>query len=299
MISFVNAKINLGLHVFPRAENGYHPLASIFYPIGKYVGTAEDLILGKGEKPLCDILEVTPSGHDIFRCTGDGADCPPEKNHVMRALQWVRGKFPDKNAPLAITLEKHLPTQAGMGGGSADGVAMLKSLLYLSEPSQELLTEIAYELGADWPFFIFNRPAFVTGIGEKLKPLPSRLSLDGFWAAVVVPSVGVSTGDAFALLDRERPIFPENALAEAINEWQTPEEMLASPLLVNDFERPMFALHPETREIKEALLNHGALYASLTGSGSAFVGIYRTSQQAAEAARIAAPHGVTRYIVRL
>lgn len=282
MIRFVNAKVNLGLHVLARRADGYHELRTIFYPVGMHCGTPAD------PGRLCDVLEATRAPQDAFRQTGMAVECPEDKNLVVRARSEFR-RMAGIGGPVSITLEKHLPSQAGLGGGSADAAFTLRMLNEMegSPLSDGALAEAALRLGADCPFFIYNRPALASGIGEVLEPLPERLSLGGMWMAVVKPEAGISTREAFALLDAPRELFPADALAEGVREWRTPEEMLASPLLVNDFEGPMFALHPELRALKEHLYGTSALYASMSGSGSAFFGIYRTRELAESAAATA------------
>lgn len=253
MISFPNAKINLGLNIIGRRPDGYHLLETLFYPI-----------------PLCDVLEAhpLPEGQED-RLTLYGADNlgDPADNLVLRAVRALRARY--AVPPLDIYLRKHIPSGAGMGGGSADASFMLTMLnreLALGV-TQEELREIALGLGADCPVFIDNVPAFGEGIGEQLTPYEG-LSLSGYVLVVVKPELHISTAEAFRGLRRVAPA-PEplrELLDLPLEQWHS--------RVVNDFEESLFPLHPELEKIKTWLYDQGAIYASMTGSGAALYGIF-------------------------
>ena len=165
-------------------------------------------------------------------------------------------------------LYKSIPTQAGMGGGSSDCAAMLLLLnrqfgLGLSEPQ---LVGYAARLGADCPFFVLNSPAYAEGIGERLTPI--SLSLKGWWLAVVRPDIPVSTKEAFALIRPQQPeLCCRDVVQQPVSTWRH--------VLVNDFEQSVFARHPEIGAIKDRLYEQGAVYAAMSGSGSAVFGLFR------------------------
>lgn len=279
MLSFVNAKINLGLRVVRRLPNGYHELETIFYPVGLYNGTPQC------PYPFCDLLEVNTSEKDEFMI--EGADWNPADDLAMRARKAFGRACARKGIdplPTAIRVEKHLPMQAGMGGGSADGAFALKMLNAINgRPfAEEELAVIALQLGADCPFFILNRPALAGGVGEKLTPLPERLK--GMWCAIAKPAVNMSTAKAFSLITPSGESGTLRAIYEGdISHWRA--------TLVNDFERPFLELYPDCAEIKERLYAEGAVYASLTGSGAAFFGIFAEREEAERAlSRVETPY---------
>lgn len=252
MITFPNAKINIGLHVVERCPNGYHNLETVFYPV-----------------PLEDALEITPiydpDGCTVLHQSGIAIDGLPEDNLVMKAYRMLNERF--GLPPVAIHLYKHIPSGAGLGGGSSDAAFMLKLLnstfsIGLSANELELY---AAELGADCAFFIRNQPTFAEGIGNVFSPL--HLSLKGFYLALVKPDVFVSTKAAFSNI---KPRCPEHPLKETvnlpINQWKS--------FIINDFEESVFPQYPQIKEIKETLYEQGALYAAMSGSGSSVYGIF-------------------------
>lgn len=250
MITFPNAKINLGLDIVEKRADGYHNLESLFYPI-----------------PINDMLEITKCD-DEFEFTMYNAkfDGDNNDNLVVKAYNILAA---DHTMPkVKISLYKNIPTGAGMGGGSADAAFTLKMLNEIAELklSDEQLEEYAAKIGADCAFFIKNIPAFATGIGNILTP--AECSLKGYYIAVVKPVIHVSTKEAYSLIS---PAYPERPLKDIIKrpveEWK--EDMK------NDFEKSIFAKHPSVAGIKEDLYSLGAVYASMSGSGSAFFGIFK------------------------
>lgn len=296
MIKFVNAKINIGLQIVSRRPDGYHDLQTLFYPVGINAGTA------RNPEVFCDILEITPregDGHHTHGCrftfhtSGRTVDCPPEKNLVWRAASLYYEYRPDL-VPVDIRLEKHLPDGAGMGGGSADAAFTLAMLANLDpqRPEHTELTGLALRLGADCPFFLENRPCYAEGVGERLEPVD--LDLRGKWLLVIKPGIAVSTREAFAGVTLRPATFDLRQLPSIpIEDWRE--------VTHNDFEDSIFPLHPQFITVKEALYGSGAMYASLTGSGSCLYGIY-AGRHAATVARAeieAIPTIATTYLLEL
>ena len=272
MITYPNAKINLGLNVTERRSDGYHNLETVFYPI-----------------PLCDALQVEtdtdkggifgptvfPEGCEVhtheadcytLHTSGIDIDCPAEKNLVIKTLRNLRQDF---TLPyLHIYMYKRIPSGAGLGGGSSDAAFMMKLLneqFSLDLTEEEMEARIAPS-GADCAFFIRNRPTLATGIGNVFTPI--NLSLAGRYLVVVKPDVFVSTKEAYAQIKPHRQETPVEALiTRPVETWRD--------TLVNDFEAGIFALHPEIAAIKERLYRLGADYAAMSGSGSAVFGLFR------------------------
>lgn len=268
MIIFVNAKINIGLQVTARRPDGYHELSTLFYPIGLRSGTPYS------PQPFCDILEVTelPDAETTrFTFTGNAIDCPLEKNLVYKAAKAFEEALLRKTGkampPFDIRLEKHIPDGAGLGGGSADASLTLKALNELTGAhlSDEDLIETAAGLGADCPFFILNRPCLAKGIGEIMTPVD--LSLEGKWLLIVKPAFGIPTREAFAGIDCGRD-HADTLAPLCLNPAEWPGKV------ENEFEPHIFEAHPELPLIKQTLYDAGALYAQMSGSGSALFGIF-------------------------
>lgn len=252
MIAFPNAKINLGLDITDRRPDGYHNLVTVFYPVA-----------------WRDILEIVPSvsGADTLTVSGRGCDCPPEKNLVMKAVRTLRSicDIP----PVDIYLRKVIPDGAGLGGGSSDAAFTLRMLRDMFNPdlSDKTLATVASGIGADCPFFIYNRPMAATGIGNRLEPIEILALLDK-WIAVVKPPVSVSTKEAYAAI---RPATPTNDLREIVSReplsrWQG--------VVKNDFEPSVFPAFPIIAEVKQRLYDLGAVYASMSGSGASVFAIF-------------------------
>ena len=291
MIAFVNAKINLGLQIVRRREDGYHDLRTIFYPVGLYAGQPENPVA------FCDILEIVPvtsNSRFSFITTGRAVDCPVEKNLVWRAADLYFKRFAHPDLSVDIHLEKHLPDGAGMGGGSADAAFTRRLLRELDQaplPDDETLARAALELGADCPFFILNRPAYAEGVGECLSPID--INLAGKWIAVAKPDVFVSTREAFAGVSPAMPEFDLRSLPSIpMERWRE--------ILVNDFEKSIFPIHPNLEMIKEEFYRLNAIYASLTGSGSCIYAIFDDEDLAKVALQIldARPDIVSTYLLK-
>ena len=256
MKAFPLAKINLGLNVVRRRSDGYHDLETVFYPV-----------------PLCDTLEVQSIGNDSFReydcnlkVTGVELEGDVQRNLVVRAYQLLKQEFPQLPR-LSVHLHKAIPAQAGMGGGSSDGAAMLSLLNseFALGLSDEQLIERAARLGADCPFFIIGQPAYAEGIGERLQPID--LHLDGWYLAIVKPPVPVSTKEAFALIKPKQPsVNCRDIVSLPVSTWRHQ--------LVNDFEQSVFPQYPVIGQVKERLYELGATYSAMSGSGSAVFALF-------------------------
>ncbi|MDE7345341.1 MAG: 4-(cytidine 5'-diphospho)-2-C-methyl-D-erythritol kinase [Muribaculaceae bacterium] len=278
MIKFINAKLNLGLNIVRKRSDGYHELETLFYPVGRHNGTPEN------PEPFCDILEITPSGKTEFVFSGRPVDCPLEKNLVYKAWHIFKESFPSL-PEFRLHLEKHLPDGAGLGGGSADASAVLCMLNELcgSPFDDRQLAAIALKLGADCPFFIYNRPCYAEGVGERLEP--ADVDLSGWWCLLVKPDLSISTKEAFAGVT---PCLPKFSLRETIK--LSPEKWQGR--MVNDFEGSLFPNHPILEDIKNRMIDSGAVYASMSGSGSTLFGLFRSKEEAGEASMAWAGHYV-------
>ena len=254
MIYFPNAKINLGLNIIEKRPDGYHNIETILLPIG-----------------FEDILEVIPL-KDINRSykwdnSGLLIDTPPDQNICIKALNILKNNGHDIPS-VNIHLHKLIPFGAGLGGGSSDGIHMLKILNQYFDLgiTDALLKNYAILLGADCPFFIDNRPAFATGIGEILTPL--SVDLSEYVIGLIVPDIHVSTPDAYrSVIPKQPKISIIEAIGQPIEHWKD--------LIFNDFETSVFKKYPEIKEVKNYLYSAGALYASMSGSGSSVFGIFR------------------------
>ena len=257
MITFPIAKINLGLNVVERRPDGYHNLETVFYPV-----------------PIRDALEVTtmdpqfPSPYDCdLKVTNISIEGDEQRNLVVRAYQLLKQDFPQLPR-IHAHLHKAIPTQAGMGGGSSDCAYMIRLLneQFQLGLSTQQMQQYAARLGADCAFFILSQPAYAEGIGERLEPI--ALDLSQYWIAVVRPDIPVPTKEAFSLV---HPHHPEkncrDVVMQPIETWRQD--------LVNDFEQSVFTLHPEIGAIKQQLSSLGAVYAAMSGSGSAVFGLFR------------------------
>jgi len=252
MVLFPNAKINLGLNILQKRNDGYHELETIFYPIG-----------------LKDGLEFIENKKNkiVFSSSGLALNIDPEENIVVKAYRLLAA---DHSLPgLDIHLHKVIPFGAGLGGGSSDAAFLLKGLndyfelgLFVSQ-----LKKYALKLGADCSFFLENKPAFACGIGEQLQTI--NFSLDGYFIVLVKPPFGVGTKEAYLGI---KPQLPKLSLIDSIkhsgDKWLN--------CIVNDFETSVFPLFPAIAEIKSKLIESGAVYAAMSGSGSSVFGLFKS-----------------------
>lgn len=248
MLSFPNAKINLGLNIIKKREDGYHSIESCFYPV-----------------LWQDVLEIIEHQKPEFTSSGISIPGDPKDNLCIKAYQLLYKDF--GIPPVKIHLHKNIPIGAGLGGGSADGAFALKMLSdkFNLMLNNTLLEDYAAQLGSDCPFFISNRPSLIKGRGEIFEE--TSLSLKGKHIVIVNPQIHISTKEAYAGV---KPAVPETPVKDIINlpvtKWKD--------ILKNDFEDSVFPKYPEIRRIKEFLYNSGAEYASMTGSGASVFGIF-------------------------
>ncbi|MCQ2185197.1 MAG: 4-(cytidine 5'-diphospho)-2-C-methyl-D-erythritol kinase [Bacteroidales bacterium] len=260
MISYPNAKLNIGLDVISKRPDGFHNLESLFIPY----------------KLMQDTLEITQAGKFSVEIIKDGrvmdgsapGEWDPKKDLVVKAYQLLKADF--SLPPVKIRLEKHIPVGAGLGGGSADAafaLMMLDEMFDLYLP-YVVLEDYAAQLGSDCPFFIQNRPMFVSGRGEVLEPYDIP-ALDNYTIKVLcLENVSVSTREAYAGIT---PAQPSTPLRELL---QLPVEKWKDAGVKNDFEKSVFAIHPCLADLKQGLYEQGAVYAAMSGSGSAIFGIF-------------------------
>ncbi|MBQ7773234.1 MAG: 4-(cytidine 5'-diphospho)-2-C-methyl-D-erythritol kinase [Bacteroidales bacterium] len=272
MILYPNAKINIGLNVIEKREDGFHNLETLFYPVG-VVGNAKD---GEVSSHPVDVLEIVES--DELQMHQYGIEYPgdPMDNLCVRAYNALHRDF--DIPPVAIHLYKKIPVGAGLGGGSSDAAFTLKGLneMFSLGLSDERLAEYAATLGSDCAFFIYNRPMIGTGRGEILEPA-EIFPLDDYQIRLVFPPYFVSTAAAYG------GIVPRNKRVANGEKFDSRQllQMLRNPVdtwkgcVVNDFETTVFAKIPELAPYKDELYAQGAVYASMSGSGSAFFGIFK------------------------
>jgi 4-diphosphocytidyl-2-C-methyl-D-erythritol kinase len=249
MVIFPNCKINLGLHITGKRPDGFHELETVFYPV-----------------PLKDIVEVVTSTELKFESSGLSIPGDSTNNLCLKAYHLLKQDFPHL-PPVHMHLHKIIPMGAGLGGGSADGAFVLRLLneKYQLNISSPQLINYAAKLGSDCPFFILNKPAFASGRGELLEPI--ALDLSSYTFVLVHPGIHVNTKWAFEQIQPKVPALSIKEIIQLpIEEWKL--------YLQNDFEAPIIKQHTEIAEIKSALYADGAIYASMSGSGSSVFGIY-------------------------
>ena len=259
---FPNCKINIGLRVVRKREDGYHDLETIFYPV----------------YGLHDELEVQPSDEFAFIQEGITVDCLPTDNLIYKVYVRMRDRYP-QIGNVTISFKKNIPFGAGLGGGSSDAAHMamaLNEIFALGLTKEQLAQELS-PLGADCPFFIYNTPCYAEGIGDKLTPID--LDLSGLHLIMIKPECGVSTKEAYG------GIVPKGT-CEHFAPFINPLELLEPlepfkhlPLLTNDFEETVCKVHPELADIKKRLLDAGALYAAMSGSGSTIFGLFECNAE--------------------
>lgn len=250
MIVFPNCKINIGLFVTSKRPDGFHNIESIFMPV-----------------EWTDVLEINHAESALGNFTQSGLtiDADVEQNIVVKAVRLMQREF--AIGEMNIHLMKNLPMGAGLGGGSADGAFAISAINAICDLklSQTQMAELAAQLGSDCPFFIYNSPCFVSGRGELIEPID--LDLSSYYIGLIHPGIHVSTPLAYSKIKPEEAAFDLRLLNQTpIEEW---EEMVE-----NDFELPVFSMFPLIADIKSAMYESGALYASMSGSGSAVYGIF-------------------------
>lgn len=251
--AFPISKINLGLYVVRRREDGYHDLETVFYPV-----------------PLHDNLSIAPlrmsDAPYALQIAGAPIAGDAESNLIVKVYRQLCEDY--ELPPLDIYLYKRIPMGAGLGGGSSDAAAMMRLLndtFSLGMTCEEMEQRVA-RLGADCAFFIQARPSFATGIGDQLQPI--NLSLKGWTLVLVKPDTFVSTREAYAGVVPQQPAVPLlEALSQPVETWRA--------VVKNDFEESVFRAHPEITAIKETLYDMGATFALMSGSGSTVFGLFR------------------------
>ena len=269
MLLYPNCKINLGLRVVRKREDGYHDLETIFVPI---YGLHDELEVNK-------MSEAQPLNDIVFQQEGIAVDCKDEDNLIIRCYRQMAAKYP-QIGPVSIRFKKNVPFGAGLGGGSSDAAHMAIALNEIFELglSKEQIAQEVRPLGADCPFFIYNTPCYAEGIGDILTPID--LDLKGTRIVLIKPNEGVSTREAYSGI---RP-HPEDAQSIKTAIAQSRKNLLSfdfrlSTIFRNDFETTVFPKHPIIAEIKKRLLDAGAYYASMSGSGSTVFGLFKNDAE--------------------
>lgn len=261
MLVFPNSKINLGLYVTEKRPDGFHNIETVFLPV-----------------PLHDIVEILPIKEETtekvrFYNTGITVDCNVGKNLCIKAYNLLDQDF--NLPPVEIILHKAVPMGAGLGGGSSDAAFTLSLLSEMFALGLDIDTLAGYasRLGSDCAFFLYNTAMLGTGRGEILRPV--EVQLDGFHLVLVKPQVSVGTAEAYRGVKLEKPSMAlQEMISKPVTDWKY--------LIKNNFEENIFKNHPEVEEIKNALYNEGALYASMSGSGSAVYGIFEKEMNLSE-----------------
>ena len=255
MITFSNCKINLGLHILNKRDDGFHNLETVFYSI-----------------PLNDCLELIPGKNDAinqvnFHSFGLSIDGDSNHNLIVKAYHLLAKDFELK--PIDFYLLKNIPMGAGLGGGSSNAAFALKMLNehFKLNISIQKLKEYASILGSDCAYFIENTPCFAKGRGEVIEPID--LSLNGYFFVLIKPNIHVSTAEAFSNVYKrgEQQTSLKDLIKNPVENWKN--------LIENDFEKSVFLNYPEIKKLKEKLYKNGAIYASMSGSGSSVFGLFK------------------------
>jgi len=248
MVVFPHCKINLGLQVISKRDDGYHNIETCFYPV-----------------PWTDILEIIKAEAFAFSCSGISIPGKEEDNLCVKAYQLLRNDF--GLSPVHIHLHKVIPTGAGLGGGSSDAAFALRALnsIFNLKLSVQQLREYASRLGSDCSFFIEDKPMLGTGRGEELSP--ASVILKGLFLVLVKPEIHISTAEAYAGIKPQQPTSSlQEIFALPVTKWKN--------VLINDFEKSVFEKHPAIQSLKKSLYQHGAIYSSMSGSGASVFGIF-------------------------
>lgn len=259
MLTFPCCKLNLGLNIVAKRSDGYHDIETVFYPI-----------------PLTDALEIKkmdelfPSDEPCdLKVTGNAVDCDEQKNLVVKAYNLLKADY--ELPRVHIHLCKRIPSQAGLGGGSADAAFMIRLLderFRLNMGNAEM-ERYAAKLGADCAFFISAEPSYATGRGDELAPIGDDWAgLQGWWLALVKPPVAVSTAEAYSKVTPKQPAKScRDIVRQPVETWKAE--------LINDFEPSVFAKYPILADVKQQFYTQGAVYAAMSGSGSTIFGLFR------------------------
>lgn len=279
---YPSAKINIGMYVFEKREDGFHEIESIFFPVSPENSNleADKLTVSVCSSEGEETLFYTENYSEKVRMIECGLDYPgyPQDNICVKAYELLDADF--QLPPAVIVLEKHIPVGAGLGGGSSDGVCTLKALNELCNLNltEAQLLDYAAKLGSDCPFFVHNIPMFVTGRGEILSPLeePAKTAISNLCENYRVeitfsPECFVSTKKAYSIVPKRKKCEPishiTELVTEPVEEWQG--------RIINDFEAPVFKEFPQLQNVKDSLKEIGAAYVSMTGSGSAIYALFK------------------------
>ena len=269
MLLFPNCKINIGLRIVRKREDGYHDLETIFYPV----------------YGLHDELEVEPAEEFAFLQDGLVVDCLPTDNLIYKVYKRMQEHFP-QIGNVKITFKKNVPFGAGLGGGSSDAAHMAIALneIFALGLTREQLAEEVRPLGADCPFFVYNTPCYAEGIGDQLTPI--SLDLSGLRLVMIKPACGVSTKEAYG------GIIPKGTskVLNNIKDLSVLNDLTILSALTNDFEETVCKVHPEIAEIKKRLLSAGAIYAAMSGSGSTVFGLFQNNAESRTDAQLRLLH---------
>ena len=248
MILYPNAKINIGLNILSKREDNYHNISSIFFPI----------------LDCFDILEIKRTNKFLF--TSSGMKIPGKKNLCQTAYEAIKNKF--NISPVHIHLHKLIPIGSGLGGGSSDASFVLRGLnqIFNLKLSNSELEKISKDIGADCPFFIENKTKYVTGIGDKMKKI--NLDLSNYTIKLTHSNINISTANAFSNIKANHQNYIlENLSDIPIERWKNEVK--------NDFENNVFEVYPQLKIEKEKFYSEGAIYSSMTGTGSTIYGIFK------------------------
>jgi 4-diphosphocytidyl-2-C-methyl-D-erythritol kinase len=259
VVTFPNCKINLGLNIIRKREDGYHDLQTVFYPLKIY--------------DALEVIRNNDSANDdvLFSTTGIPINGNSRDNLCIKACQLLKKDFPQISA-IKMHLHKTVPTGAGLGGGSADAAFTLSLLnkKFQLNISADQLINYALQLGSDCPFFLINKPCFAQGRGEVLEKI--NLDLSQYQLLIVNPKIDISTRWAFSKIE---PAIRETSIKQIVHQ---PIESW-NEQLTNDFERPLMKYYPILKSIKEELFTQGALFAGMSGSGSTLFGIFHETKK--------------------
>jgi 4-diphosphocytidyl-2-C-methyl-D-erythritol kinase len=254
MLAFPCAKINLGLNVVSKRDDGYHNIETVFFPV----------------TGLCDMLEIVEAGEFSFTQTGLRIDSATEDNLCVKAYRILEKEY--RLPPVAIYLHKVIPPGAGLGGGSSDASSVLVALnsMFDLNISGERLKSCAAMLGSDCAFFIDSVPAKATGRGDALEPI--EVNISGLYLSIANPGIHVSTKEAYANVALRTPDAPVSDIIKLpVEQWKDK--------LINDFEKSIFPLHPAIAGIKAQMYEQGAVYAAMSGSGASVFGLFKEKRR--------------------
>jgi len=265
MVVFPNCKINLGLHVLNKRADGFHDLSTVFYPIA--LNDSLEIIR------VNDEINTNKDGNTpiVFSQSGLPIEGDASNNLCIKAYHLLKDAYPNQVPNIAMHLHKTIPMGAGLGGGSSDGAFALMALneVFHLGLSKEQLIAYALKLGSDCPFFIMNTPCIAGGRGELLNPI--TLDLSAYQFVLINPNIHIGTGWAFSNVTPKLPTIPiEEIIHQPITSWKE--------LLINDFEAPAIEHYPNIGTIKKYLYDCGAIYSSMTGSGSTVFGIFKRGE---------------------